>query len=587
VTTGTYQLTVDLSSSVCDPDLAPTCVPDQSHASIGLDLVVGTVAPPLSIDDVSLAEGTGGAPTPFTFTVSLLAPATAPITVHYATAPGTAGAGTDYETTSGQVAFAVGDQTKTVTVWIVADSDDEDDETFTVELSSPTGATIGDGTGDGTIGDDDDAPSLTVDFDWSMPDRYGFDRNGDGVTDSYRPDGNLVTKPNGWRVDLAQTDPASCDSAISRTWNVDGQQILATDPAVISYDPHACTLAYRFPKEGVFRVELVLRNAGGVQVGSHARDVTVQDWLIVSVGDSVASGEGVPDKTSLNPFAAETWQDQQCHRSALSGPAQAAMALERADPHTSVTFIHLACSGATIDTGLIGPYAGIESFSRLPPQLDQIRTFVFGREIDAVTVSIGANDVQFANILTSCLVRPTCYQDAPGSAARLFATLAARLPARYAALQAGLASRSIDPGRVFITQYFDPTRTDLGAICPNGTILGDAPSLGGVLQISQAEADWASNQMLVRLDTEVRAAASTHGWHFVDGIRNAFLTHGYCAALAWVIRFTESFANQGDRNGTIHPNVPGHALYGRQIADSLTQALYTGGDITKPRPPAP
>ena len=41
-----------------------------------------------------------------------------------------------------------------------------------------------------------------------------------------------------------------------------------------------------------------------------------------------------------------------------------------------------------------------------------------------------------------------------------------------------------------------------------------------------------------------------------------------------------------DKNGTLHPNVAGHAVYGDRIAASLTPALYDDGDLSKPRPPA-
>lgn len=44
----------------------------------------------------------------------------------------------------------------------------------------------------------------------------------------------------------------------------------------------------------------------------------------------------------------------------MAGPAQAAYRLEKRGPHTSVTFVHLACSGATITDGIVGPHAGIE-----------------------------------------------------------------------------------------------------------------------------------------------------------------------------------------------------------------------------------
>jgi hypothetical protein len=74
------------------------------------------------------------------------------------------------------------------------------------------------------------------------------------------------------------------------------------------------------------------------------------------------------------PGLAPTWQSEQCHRSALAGPARPARAIEQADERTSVTFLHLACSGATINDGLLGSYAGIEPGARLPPQVTAARS---------------------------------------------------------------------------------------------------------------------------------------------------------------------------------------------------------------------
>ncbi|WP_410622603.1 Calx-beta domain-containing protein [Amycolatopsis sp. cmx-8-4] len=110
----------------------------------------------LSINDVTVAEGSGGAPVPATFTVSLLGGAGPnPVTVHYATADGTASAPADYAAASGDVTFAPGETAKPVTVLVNPDTVDEPDETFTVTLSAPVGAGLVDPTGIGTITDDD------------------------------------------------------------------------------------------------------------------------------------------------------------------------------------------------------------------------------------------------------------------------------------------------------------------------------------------------------------------------------------------------------------------------------------------------
>jgi hypothetical protein len=111
----------------------------------------------LAVNDVTVTEGTGGPATPATFTVSLLGgPSATPVTVHYATADGTATAPADYAATSGDLTFAPGDTTEQVTVPVVPDSVDEPNETFTLNLSAPsTGVSVQDGQGVGTIIDDD------------------------------------------------------------------------------------------------------------------------------------------------------------------------------------------------------------------------------------------------------------------------------------------------------------------------------------------------------------------------------------------------------------------------------------------------
>ncbi|MBM7789208.1 choice-of-anchor P family protein [Tenggerimyces flavus] len=108
------------------------------------------IPPALSVGDASTAEG-GAA----TFTVSLDRPASGPATVRYATANGTAAAPGDFVAGSGVVTFAAGETTKQIAVSTVQDAVDELDETFTLQLSSPEGATIQDGQGTGTIRDDD------------------------------------------------------------------------------------------------------------------------------------------------------------------------------------------------------------------------------------------------------------------------------------------------------------------------------------------------------------------------------------------------------------------------------------------------
>jgi len=111
--------------------------------------------PSISIGDVSANEGNSGT-TVFAFPVTLSTASASAVTVAYATANGSATAGSDYGATSGgTLTFAPGETGKTVAVTIVGDASVESDETFYVNLSSASGATIADGQGVGTIVNDD------------------------------------------------------------------------------------------------------------------------------------------------------------------------------------------------------------------------------------------------------------------------------------------------------------------------------------------------------------------------------------------------------------------------------------------------
>jgi hypothetical protein len=85
-----------------------------------------------------------------------------PATVNFTTADGTAIAGSDYTATSGTLTFAPGTTTQQITVAVLGDVVTETGETFLVNLSGATNATITDGQGIGSIVDDEGQPILTI-----------------------------------------------------------------------------------------------------------------------------------------------------------------------------------------------------------------------------------------------------------------------------------------------------------------------------------------------------------------------------------------------------------------------------------------
>src|SRR5262249_39351596 len=100
--------------------------------------------PRMGIGDVRASEGNAGQ-TSFAFTVTLSAASDAPVTVDWATADGTAAAGTDYVAAGGTLTIPAGETTGTIGVAVLGDLVSEADEWFTVRLTNPDGTLIVDG----------------------------------------------------------------------------------------------------------------------------------------------------------------------------------------------------------------------------------------------------------------------------------------------------------------------------------------------------------------------------------------------------------------------------------------------------------
>ena len=145
------------------------------RTSRGTGTILNDDASQISINDVTALESSGT----FNFTVSLNRPSASSISVRVATANGTAKSGkaADYLALSGTLIFNPGETSKTISVTVRNDTVVESNETFFVNLSSASGATISDSRGLGTILDNDGvganrffgggSPDLLSAADWS------------------------------------------------------------------------------------------------------------------------------------------------------------------------------------------------------------------------------------------------------------------------------------------------------------------------------------------------------------------------------------------------------------------------------------
>src|SRR5262249_41883112 len=114
------------------------------------------------------------------------------------------------------------------------------------------------------------------------------------------------------------------------------------------------------------------------------------------------------------------WQSGPCHRSLYGYQMRAALALAIENPRIAVTFIPLACSGATIATGFLGsqrisecpnPGTSTACSTSSPAQLTMLtqalataRKHRADRTLDLILLTIGANDIQFAGLVADVII---------------------------------------------------------------------------------------------------------------------------------------------------------------------------------------
>lgn len=175
-------------------------------------------SPAISISDVAINEGNSGTQAAV-FTVSLSRAASSPVTVRYATAGGTATAGSDFNSLSNTLTFVAGQTIKTISIPVRGDTTVESDELFYVDLSAASGATLTKSRGTGTIKNDDTAttPPTSGNFTFNVTSNWGS-----GFTAQLSMRNTATTPVNNWvlEFDFAGAITSIWDAKIvSRTGN--------------------------------------------------------------------------------------------------------------------------------------------------------------------------------------------------------------------------------------------------------------------------------------------------------------------------------------------------------------------------------
>ncbi|MGE0285695.1 MAG: hypothetical protein AB7I42_05845 [Bradyrhizobium sp.] len=347
-------------------------------------------------------------------------------------------------------------------------------------------------------------------------------------------------------------------------------------------------------------------------------EIAVRDILIAGLGDSIASGEGNPDRPiALSdegfcfryylstataqyyrpsragykggraceaPDSLQVWQRQSahwfnpaCHRSLYSYQTRTALQLAVQYPHIAVTYLPLACTGATIADGLFGS----QRFRECPPsklnapcrgtvngQIAELREALTAakrrqpdRTLDLVLLSVGANDIYFSGLVADVIVDyPT--ERVLFRRSGVMATvddarsvLANDLPQGFIRLREALRPLVGDLSRVVFTSYANPTLSEGGGPCPGGRAGFEIhPSFNAEPRRLATVSAFVQNEFLPQLKAIALCDAGIlcrnpqiDRMTFVDAHQSAFAGHGFCARAQTDPEFDrECFAANGE-----------------------------------------
>jgi hypothetical protein len=328
-------------------------------------------------------------------------------------------------------------------------------------------------------------------------------------------------------------------------------------------------------------------------------EILVRDLLIAGLGDSVASGEGNPDRpitltddgfcfrrflgttrgeffrpgragykgnkscdASSGTAAAEwakhgaRWMSAPCHRSLYSYQIRTALAIAIENPHVAVTFLPLACTGATIRLGLFESQAAREIAcggrtcpKTVPAQLIQLRDALAlarrhhpGRSLDLVLLTIGANDIHFSEIVANAIIEQSAERVLFSRAGLIAsvedaeAAVTKRLPGEFARLRAALKPLvGGDLKRVVYVSYANPALQGPRTPCSGGRDGFDVhPAFAVDAELVGKAAMFVEQGFFPRLkalalcEGGVLCGGENERMTFIDAHQPVFAEHGFC-----------------------------------------------------------
>ncbi|MFF4850446.1 GDSL-type esterase/lipase family protein [Streptomyces sp. NPDC001194] len=355
--------------------------------------------------------------------------------------------------------------------------------------------------------------------------------------------------------------------------------------------------------------------AGALVAGSAGTSVAspgTGPTAVVSMGDSYISGEagrwkgnsltnsGNRTGTDRAWVSGNTYDPAKVYGSTAGGCHRSDSAEVKSAGAIADAAVNLACSGATSENVFRASNGGV-AFKGEAPQADQLATVARTDNVKVIALSIGGNDLGFADIIKDCaldfvLWNSYCYDDQQYGVDEKMDAVMANVGKSVDEIRAVMRAAGYTDSAYRIVLQSYPSPIPRGA--ENRYTQSDWSRLNtGGCPFWNRDSDWARDSLVPQIANRLKAVAAAKGVQFLD-LRDMMQGREVCAKASkqvsssapasaktseWA-RWIDSSETQGLVQESMHPNQFGQLALGRclnlavaQPANSASSCKNTAG----------
>lgn len=342
--------------------------------------------------------------------------------------------------------------------------------------------------------------------------------------------------------------------------------------------------------------------AGGA--GTSAASPRTGPTAVVSMGDSYISGEagrwkgnsltnsGSRNGTDRGWVSGSTYDPARVYGTTAGGCHRSDSAEVRSAGAIADVAVNLACSGAVSDNVFRSSNGGV-SYKGEAPQADQLAAVAASHNVKVIALSIGGNDLGFADIITDCaldfvLWNSYCYDDQQAGVDQKIDAVMGKVGKSVGEIRAVMRAAGYADSSYRIVLQSYPSPIPRGA--ENRYTQSDWSRLNtGGCPFWNRDSDWARDSLVPQIANRIKGVAAAKGVQFLD-LRDMMQGREVCAKASkqvtstvpasaktseWA-RWIDNNESQGLIQESMHPNYFGQLAAGRCLALVVAQPANSG-----------